>query len=106
MLGVGLHGLAPDAAERADDADGDRRRVIDGIGQRPADGQRGLADFHVGLGRRRRHGQAGGVDLEQRQHARLVGGDDLGRDSAPCGRESETSMVAGLLAKLKALEMM
>ena len=43
-----------------------------------AQGQRPLADPHVLLGRRRRHGQRGGVDLEQRQHAGLVGGDDLG----------------------------
>ncbi len=77
--GVGLHGLAPDAAGRADDADGHRRRVVDGVGQGAAQHQGGLADLDLGLGRRRRDRQAAFLDFEERQHARLVGGDHLGR---------------------------
>ncbi len=78
-LGVGLDGLAPDAVQRADDADADRRRLLDVAGQAAPDGDGRLADLDLALGHGRRHHQVlGAFQLQERQHARLVGGDDLG----------------------------
>src|SRR5262249_36756117 len=78
-LGVALDRLAPDAVGGADDADADRRRLVHTLDQRAADGDGGLADLEVARLDRLRHDElARRLDLEQGQHARLVGGDDLG----------------------------
>src|SRR5207248_8966825 len=61
-LGIGLHRLAPDAVQRADDAHADARRGV-GAGPGAAQGEGVLADLDVLLGGGLRHWQAGGVDL-------------------------------------------
>ena len=72
-LGVGLDRLAPDAAQSADDADRNRRGLVHLHVQGAAQGDGHLPFVDILLRHIRRHRQVLGIDLEQRQHARLVG---------------------------------
>ena len=77
-LGVGLDRFAVDAIERADDADRHRRRQIHVRHQGPTESDCPLANLQICFGRHGGHGQAGGVDFQQRHHAGVVRGHDLG----------------------------
>ncbi len=74
-LGVRLYRLSPNPAEGTDDADADRRRPF-GARPRATESSRRLPDVNLALGAGNRDTQPAGVDLEKREHAGLVRGDD------------------------------
>src|SRR5262249_30671900 len=76
--GVGLQGLAPDAVQRANDADADRRWPVTVQVEGSAQCDCPVADADLLARHGLRHRQVLRFDLDERQHARAVRGDLFG----------------------------